>query len=148
MELADNSGGAKVAITREVAEVEFDRFADTWDLDTDVAAMLDEDRDSFNPLKQRLVRKIMQGRLTVNEDGSELTYTLSQAIGEVAQMTAKIPTGGAILQFDKHKDRHNVAKLNAFMGSMCSCAPALFGQTMLGTDLKVMQAIATLFLAS
>ena len=41
----------------------------------------------------------------------------------------------------------NIAKLNAYLGSMCKTNPAVFVQ-MDGRDLKVIQAIATIFLAS
>lgn len=135
-------------VAAEVAEVEFGRFVEAWDLDVEVDEMNEEDRDTFAPLKRRLIRQIMAGRLVVSENGETLTYQLRFPIGDNAELVANLPTGGAILQFDRHKDRHNVAKLNAYMGSMCGVAPALFGAHMKGSDLKVVQAIATLFLAS
>ena len=57
----------KVAL--EVAQEEYERFAEAWDLDTDVDAMNEEDRKSYEALERLLLRNIQAGSLTVDEGG-------------------------------------------------------------------------------
>lgn len=131
----------------EVAESEFSRFAESWELDDDVTSMEEEDRESFNTLKRRLTRAIRNGRLRV-EDDSTLKFTLiDPKIPEIPEITFKIPTGSAVLAWDKYKERQAIHKLNAFMGEMSGQSPTLFAG-MDGRDLKIAQAIAQLFLGS
>jgi len=138
----------KIAV--EVAESEFQRFADEWCLDDDTASMEEEDRQSFDGLRRRLVRSIVDGSLVVNgaEDGTTLTYQLERSEFEsLAEITFKVPKGDAVLSWDKFKDRQSIHKLNAFMGAMVNQNPMIFSR-MDARDLKVCQAVAQLFLGS
>ncbi len=133
-------------VAPKVAEAEFDRFAEAWDLDSDTASMEEEDRQGFEALKRRLIRKIESGHLTVDGEGM-ISYMLIEPQGDTASLTFKRPTGHALVVWDRFKDRQQIHKLNAFMGSMTGQAPALFAE-MDGRDLKVCQAVAQLFLGS
>ena len=134
-------------IAPEVATREFERFAKAWGLDIDVSTMEEEDRQSFQGLERRITRAIVDGRFVVS-DGEEVTYTLIDSkVDGVESLTFKIPTGGAVLAWDKFKDRQNIHKLNAYMGSMTGQNPTVFVK-MDGRDLKVAQAVAQLFLGS
>lgn len=132
----------------EVAEAEFARFAAAWRLDTDVSTMREEDRDSFEGLQRKLTGAIARGELTVSVDGEQLEYALQFPVTDgITQLTFGVPRGNAIANWDKFKDRQAIAKLNAYMGSMCKTNPAIFSQ-MDGRDLKIAQAVAQLFLGS
>ncbi|MEE9393704.1 MAG: hypothetical protein V3W41_14470 [Planctomycetota bacterium] len=138
---------SSVKVVLGVAEAEFERFAASWDLDTDTASMEEEDRKSFEDLQRKLVRKIVSGSLAIGDDGCA-TYTLMHPKSDVlTEVTFSVPTGAAVVGWDKYKDRQNVHKLNAFMGACTKQAPATFA-AMDFRDLKVCQAVALLFLAS
>lgn len=135
-------------VNRETAESDFDRFAEAWCLDTDTASMKDEDADSFKGLKRKLINAIAGGRLAVAEDGGVLIYQLQfPQTGGLTELEMRVPPGAALVAFDKLKERQAIGKLNAYMGSMCEQNPAIFSQ-MDGRDLKIVQAVATIFLAS
>lgn len=138
----------KVKITLEVAEAEFERFAARWDLDSAVEEFEDEDdRKSFLDLRRRLVRKIMSGLLVVGGDG-ELSYELMNPVSDqFTSVRFKMPTGAAMIAWDKFKDRQNVHKFNAFLGACTGQTPAMFAKMQL-SDYKVCQAVALLFLGS
>ena len=136
-----------VKIAPEMAELEFERFVEVWDLDGEVAEMEEEDRVSFNGLKRKLMRVLISGDLVVNEDAT-LTYCLRYpTLDSLKELKFEIPKGDAMVSWDKFKDRQNIAKLNSFIGSMTRQSPAIFAAVD-GRDLKICQAVALLFLGS
>ncbi len=135
-------------IDLQTAAQEFSRWADAWDLDADVDSMTEEDRSSFESLQRRLMRAISKGSLVVFEDAESLVYTLlNPKVQGIETLTCSMPTGRAVLGWDRYKDRQSIHKLNSFMGAMCGVEPSVFG-SMDGRDLKVIQAVAQLFLGS
>jgi hypothetical protein len=135
-------------VAEDQAQADFDRFAEAWLLDTDVDTMPEEDAQSFETLERKLLRAIREGVLSVSGDGVELEYKIRFPLTNGADvLTIRPPTGAALMSFDRLKDRQNIAKLNAYMGSMCKTAPQVFAR-MDGRDLKIIQAVATIFLAS
>ena len=135
-------------IDPQTAASEFSRWADAWELDADVASMTEEDRTSFESLQRRLTRAISKGSLVVSEDGETLRYALLKPkVTGIEGLACNMPTGRAVLGWDRYKERESIHKLNAFMASMCGTEPAIFSG-MDGRDLKVIQAVAQLFLGS
>ena len=136
-----------IGIDMETAVSEFDRFAAAWRLDSDVDSMEEEDRQSFEGQKRKLVAELMAGRLSVTDTG-ELDYVAARPnIDSAATIHFNFPTGAAMVAWDKFKDRQNMGKMNAWLGSVTKQPPVVFA-TMDGADLKVCQAVAVLFLAS
>ena len=133
-------------VVLEQAEAEFAKFADEWDIDDNVEAMSGEDRDSFNQVRARIIRQIMNGSAVIDGDGN-VTYTLKHPKGSVAEIAFRVPGGEAYMAMDKFKDRQSIHKLYAFMGSMTKQPPALFSN-MDGRDIKFCQGVALLFLGS
>ena len=133
-------------VDKEVAELEFARFAEVWDIDDDTGAMSQEDKESFNQQKGRILREIMRGNATVEDDGN-ITYRLQHPKGDTTSVTFKIPKGSAYISMDQHKERQNMHKLCSFMGEMTGQAPRLFSQ-MDGRDMKFCMGVAALFLGS
>ena len=136
--------GEKVA--REAAEQEFARFADAWDIDVNTDLMPGEDKESFMQQKGRIVHQIISGSATIDEDG-DIHYTLKYPKGETTELHFRVPTGAAYMSMDNFKDRQNINKIYAFIGSMTKQAPKLFAN-MDARDVKVCQGVAILFLAS
>jgi len=135
-------------VNRETAESDFERFATAWCLDTDTASMPEEDSDTFADLKRKIVSVISGGYLAVSDDGEQLCYQLRFPTTEgLTELMMRVPPGSAQVAFDKLKDRQKIGKLNAYMAAMCKTNPAVFSR-MDGRDLKIVQAVATIFLAS
>lgn len=134
-------------ISKDAAEHEFGRLVDSWELDGDTSSMDDEDRDSFEALKRRVVLAICKGRLSIEDDGTVSYELLAPKVPDVPALSFRVPTGSAVLSWDKYKERQSIHKLNAFMGEMSGQSPAVFA-SMDGRDLKIVQALAQLFLGS
>lgn len=133
-------------IERAAAEQEFERFANIWDIDSDMGHMDGEDKESFNQQKSRIVRAIRGGHVAIDESGS-LCYTLKHPKGDTPEITFNVPTGDAYVSMDGYKDRQGIHKLNAFLGSMTGQPPKFFAR-MDARDIKFCQAVVILFLAS
>lgn len=136
-------------VAKEVAEQEFARFASTWDIFTDEESMSQEDKDTFRPLKEKIVRAISRGAAVVSDDGKQIIYTpqhMAQG-GDVSPITFNIPKGAAYIGMDSFKDRQSMHKLYSFMSEM-TARPAKFFANMDGRDCKFCQAVTALFLGS
>lgn len=140
-------------VDKETARNEFDRWAGSWDIDTDTDDMTDDDREAYGVASGSLVRAIRRGILSISEDGTP-TYTPrfantegAGAGGDAAPLEFKVPKGDAALSWDKHKDNQNVHKLNAYMARMVGKDPKFFAR-MDERDAKVCRAIVLLFLGS
>jgi hypothetical protein len=134
-------------LSPEVAVQEFDRFVELWDIDGEVESMDEDSRDGFEDHKRRLVRGLRRGSVTIDEEGSVTIQLRWPKMESVTEVVCKPPGGDAMLSWDKYKDRQQVHKLNSFLGSMCGQNPVVFAR-MDARDLKTVQAIALLFLAS
>lgn len=135
-------------VDSETARNEFDRFAETWRLDSDTESMGEESRDSFEDLRRKLTRSIRSGHLTVDETGEVLTYTLGfPKTDGITELNIRVPMGAALIAWDKFKERQAIHRLNSYMASMCRTNPAVFSK-MDQRDLKIVQAVAQLFLGS
>ena len=95
----------KTVIAQEVAEQEFDRVCDFFDVDAD-APMEDDEQESFSRLKAKIVRAISTGSLSINDNGAPTFVTKSGV-----ELTFKEPTGATLLV--KTKDDDPVRKMLA-----------------------------------
>lgn len=125
----------------EVAEQEFERFAEAMDLDFDTSNMSEEDEKSFNDQKAKVVKAVCEGHLVFNENG-EPVYTPKSGADAI---TFYEPTGASLMAMDQRKKGQDVGKMYAMMGEMCKVHPKTFSK-MRQRDLKVCLALATLFL--
>jgi len=133
-------------INTEMAEQEFDRFAERWDIETNTARMNEESAEGFQALKDRIVRAIEKGRATIGDKGN-LTYALYESIGDVKHLDFSVPKGSAYMEMDNYKDKQSMRKLFAFMGGMTKQDSKIFAK-MDGVDVKFCQGVATLFMVS
>lgn len=127
-------------ITKDVALEDFDRWASAWRIEIDEAELNEEDKTSFEDQKSKIVRAVQNGYLTISEDGTELVLDTNKGA-----VTFKEPTGAAYLATDQHKK--DMASSFAYMGAMTG-RPAKFWSDVRGADIKIAQAVTSLFLAS
>lgn len=131
-------------VAREVAEQEFQRFTDSMEIDTDTSKMKEDDADGFQDTKEKIISAIMDGRLTVNDQGEPvLTPTRTQMPNG---LTFKEPSGADLMAMDRQKNGNDVGKMFALMDSVTKSAPGTCSK-LKGKDQKVATAIVTLFLA-
>jgi hypothetical protein len=97
-------------IDKDSALAEFDGMCDTLGLDTAVSG---EEAEDFNKSKDRIVRAIMQGALTIGDDGLP-TYTTTN--GDA--LTIKEPTGATLLEMDTVKAGQDMRKTYKIIGAM------------------------------
>ena len=141
-----SAGGVPHTVTKEVAEKEFSDFVDAWDIDANTDAMSGEDREAFAQQKAKIVTQIMKGSACIDEDGN-ISYRLKKPQGSITEIVFRIPTGEAYMKMDQYKDRQNVHKMYAFMGSMTKQAPVIFS-AMDARDTKFCMGVTLLFLGS
>jgi len=132
-------------LSKEVAEQEFQRFADMMDLDLDLTSMDSEDGKDFTLQKNRIIKAMMNGALVINDEGCPV-YTPQFAGGDVNPITFYEPTGAALMAMDRKKAGHDVGKMFASMGEMTKTSTGLFAK-MKNRDLRICMAVTTLFLA-
>jgi hypothetical protein len=131
-------------ITPEFAEAEFERFAESMDLDVDPKGMDDDDRKSLDAGKRALVRALVDGNLVVNEQGEAIVVLRSEVDG-IKQVKFPEPKGAAFLARDQKKTGHDVAKQFATMAEITGVPQQVFAK-MLNRDVKLCLAVTLLFL--
>lgn len=131
----------KIKIAAEVAETEFDRWADAMDIDHE--SLAGEDLESFNMQKSKIVKAIVRGSLVIS-DNDEAVYT-PQRSGEVEPITFHERTGASLMAADRVKRDHNVAKMYAILGDMTNQHPSTFAK-LKGVDIKVCEALFALLM--
>ena len=134
-------------IAQEVAEVEFERFAEIWDIDSDVGVMSLEDKAAFNAYKSRVVKEIRMGVAAIREDGKVL-YNLKypREGGALEALTFDVTRSNKTIM-DGFKEREQTKRAAAYVGTLTG-QPV---KTILGLDprdQKFGEAVAVLFLGS
>ncbi|MCH9837697.1 hypothetical protein K0U83_18690 [bacterium] len=132
-------------IAREVAEQEFERFADEMDLDVETTGLDAEDLAALTKQKNRIIKSIEQGALVINENG-EAVYTPSNARSKHQEaIVFHERTGASLMAMDGKKKGHDVAKTYAVMADMCKVHPNVFAG-LVGIDAKVCEALFALLM--
>lgn len=132
---------AEPKVAEEVAVEEFNRFAEAMYLDIDPKGMDDDDKKGLERAKHTFVRAVMDGSLTVNEQGVPV---FTPRIGDLKALTFNEPKGSAFIAMDGKKAGHDVAKLYASLAELTGANPSTFAR-MAERDLKVCRSIFTLF---
>lgn len=132
------------AVADEVLEREFARFAEAMDLDVELPGMNAEDKKSLVGCKRVIFRAMSRGRLVINEAG-EAVYRAAHA-GRDLEFWFPTPSGRALTARDTNLPGHDQEKLISSIAQMTRHKPGVITELPLA-DLKVLQAIAILFLA-
>ena len=135
----------RIAIDREVAEAEFDRFVEAMDLDLDPSTMDKEDGADFTRLRDSMVRAIEKGAVLIHETTGEPIFLPTKDLGHDT-ITFYEPTGASLMATDGKGKHADVRKMFAMMSDMTRTSPGTFA-SMPSRDLKICQNIVTLFLA-
>ena len=132
-------------VATEVAEAEFDRFAEGMDLDLDTSDMDAEDLTAFTKQKKRILKAIQKGALVFN-DNDEAVYTPHRPASKHKDpITFHERTGASLMAMDNKKKNHDVAKTYAVMADMCRVPAATFAG-LAGEDGKVCEALYALLM--
>jgi len=134
-------------IDEQLAEEEFVKICEDWEIDIDESNMDSEEKIDFKSVKVKVIKAIRLGRLVYNSDGT-IIYTLSKhSIDFVGtELTIKVPDGVAYTdmdQFKKDKDMHKTFTILSYMIGK----PLPVINKLDGRDLKPLLALASLFLA-
>lgn len=132
-------------IALEVAEQEFERFADSMDLDLNTSKMDAEDLGTFTKTKDRMLRAMQRGALVINDNG-EAVYTPQRPGSKHKDaITFHERTGASLMAMDGKKKGHDVAKTYAILADMCRVHPNVFAG-LAGQDIKVCEGLFALLM--
>ena len=142
-------GDSKSKIGSDVAEEEFERFADAWRIDTDVDFMTEDDEAGFQQVKRRMIRAIMSGNAIVNNDNN-IEYELFAPIGDLTTVVIKRPSGHSFTSMDAVKKSKNlVAKTNKIYADAMGIPSTFLSSTRMdGIDYRFIQGVYSLFFGS
>ena len=127
-------------VAKEVAEVEFERFAEAMDLDLDESYMDADDLAGFVKQKSRVIRAIQRGHLVVNDSGEAVYTPYREGSKHKEPITFHERTGASIMAMDGKKKGHDAAKMYAVLADMCRVSPKTFAG-LVGEDVKVCEAL-------
>lgn len=130
----------EITVAIDQAELEFEQLAENMDIDIDTSRMDEDDKASFEKQKTRIVRAVMYGDLTFNEDGEAVYTPRHVRTPRKDPITFHERTGASIMAMDTKKKGQDVAKMYAVLGDMCKVPPKTFA-LMVGTDIKVCEAL-------
>ena len=134
---------AENKVSVEMAEQEFDRFAEAMDLEFDTSNMDQEDVKGFGHNKGIIIKAIQKGALVIDDKGQPV-YT-PQRTSDVKPIVFHEPTGASLMAMDGGKKTEDVKKLYHVMADVTERDAKLFS-SMKMADLKVCMAVITLFL--
>lgn len=131
---------AEHVVDQETAEGEFDRFIELNEIDADESTMDDEDLPFYKKQRRRMVRAIMDGSLTIDEDGCPEYTPQHRDTRNTNPLKFRPRSGASLMASDAKKQSHQVAKSYAIMGDMTQQDPKRFAN-MAGRDIKICETI-------
>lgn len=132
-------------IALEVAEQEFERFAESMDINVDTSKLDAEDLTAFTKVKDRMLQAMQRGALTINDNG-EAVYTPQRPSSKSKDaITFHERTGASLMAMDGKKKNYDVAKTYAILAEMCRVHPAVFAG-LAGQDIKVCEGLFALLM--
>ena len=139
---------AEEKIALDVAEAEFERWADAMDLarKLDPAGLDSDDKKSLADSKRNILDSMMSGNLVVNDAG-EFVFT-PKAGDDKEPIVFHEPDGAAIMAVDQigKSGTHDVTKMVAILAVMTKQSRVRFAK-LKNRDWTVCQAIFSLFFA-
>lgn len=132
-----------------LAQQEFERWAEDWGMDIDVDSVDDDTLQEYEKLQRRLIASIVRGDLVIDEGDegviAQYEFTKANKIGK--EVVFKEPNGAALMKTQAGKNANAIDQMFNFLGHITGTAPRMWSSVS-GRDLKVAQAVATLFLGS
>lgn len=127
-------------VDQETAEAEFERFVELNEIDADESAMDAEDLPFYRKQRRRMVGAIMDGSLTIDEDGCPEYTPQHRDTRNKNPVKFRPRSGASLMASDLKKQSHQVAKTYAIMGDMTQQDPKRFAG-MAGRDIKICETI-------
>ena len=113
------------AITEDMAEKEFQAWADHLRLDTDEDEMDVEEKSDYLQIKKKFVYCLLHG-YTQTEENGDLTLNLIEPVNGKSQIVFRRSfKGSTFVVMDRYKDSQNVHKTIAFLGAWVGVDPKL-----------------------
>lgn len=137
---------AENAVALDVAEAEWDRLCEMWDLDTSPSELNEDEKSTFSIMRKKIIGLVMQGRACVDTEKGAFKYTLTNPIGLIKELSFRLPKGGDFEKADKCKDTEDVKRNNTIIALMIK-EPLSVAQQIEGVDYKVARTISSLFMS-
>ena len=138
----------KAKISKEVANKDFESWADALGIEYDTDGMNAEEKADFERVKAPIIKAIVDGRCVV--DGNSLEYTIKTcaAAEGLAGRNVKIgaPSGAIYSGMDGYKETQNVHRLNGAMSAMTGLDVGIFPKLDI-RDYSFFKAVVQLFLS-
>ena len=138
----------KAKISKEVANKDFESWADALGIEYDIDGMNAEEKADFERIKAPIIKAIVDGRCVV--DGNVLEYTIKSCVAAegLAGRNVKIgvPSGAIYTGMDGYKETQNVHRLNGAMSAMTGLDVGIFPKLDL-RDYSFFKAVVQLFLS-
>ena len=132
-------------ISPEMAENDFNRWAEEMDIEQDVSLMDEDDLKGYETAKSKILKAIMKGTGTINDDG-EFVYIPKKSLGDAAKpITFHERTGASLIAMDSVKKGKDVTKMYRVLADMCKVPPVTFSN-MKGIDIKTCEAAFVLLM--
>lgn len=135
-------------VSLEVAQNEFERWAEAMDLDIDPSGMDEEDKKGFELAKGKLIRALGNGSLVITDSG-EAVFTPQRPgsnWGDNPPLTFHERSGADMMGMDGKKDTQQYKKMFSALGGICKVSPSTFSK-LTGSDLAVCESIFVLLMA-
>ena len=116
-----NDAPIKERLSAEVAQEEFERFAELWDIETDLEDFDGEDLAAFTKIKKAIIRGFKLGFVSLDEEGI-LIVKLRFSKNSKFDTVKLDPSRGSMLSFDKYKEREQMHRLQAYLAAMSKMA--------------------------
>lgn len=130
---------SNIVVCEEAAILEFERFCEEMDIETDESVLDQEDLTAWNKQKRRIVGAIMKGALVVNENG-EAVYTPQKIEWDGEPLTFREPTTADLMTMDNKKKSQDMKKTVGVIAAMTKTSAAKLSKIK-GIDMKIMLAL-------
>jgi len=110
-------------ITKEMAESEFQSWADHLRLDTNESEMDVEEKSDFLQIKKKFVYCLLHGFTQTEENGDLVLNLIEPVAGKSEMIFRRSFKGGTFVVMDRYKDSQNVHKTIAFLAAWVGWDP-------------------------
>ncbi len=112
-----------LAITREMAEKEFQGWAEHLRLDTNEDDMDVEEKSDFLAIKKKFIYSLLHGFTETEENGNLILNLINSINGKSQIVFRRSFKGSTFVVMDRYKDSQNVHKTIAFLGAWVGVDP-------------------------
>lgn len=130
-------------IAKEVAEDDFARMAEWYDLDLE--GLDKEDATAFKTLKDAIIREMCRGRITVCDKGFP-TVHLKYGVGSIKTITFKHPKAEHLIAAGDKKAKNTEVQAWKMLADLTGMPDTTFANMRINPDFRNCKQLVTLFL--